>query len=155
MAGFSLALDSLKIGRLRGPLIADLAPAVVNSKVLCFNTYLWFSRYQGSPGGAAGKRHFIHIMYISMQTTESDDDSVLTSYSGVPGGKTMGPMTSERFCAPQRLSTSANAKGKAVPGEVRWHISPLLLDRSASTCLAHGYCAVSARRQQNVVLNTW
>lgn len=38
----------------------------------------------------------------------------------------MGPMTSERFCTPQRLSTSANAKGKAVPGEVRWFISPPL-----------------------------
>jgi hypothetical protein len=37
----------------------------------------------------------------------------------------MGPMTSERFCAPQRLSTSANAKGKAVPGEVRW-LRPVL-----------------------------
>ena len=71
MAVCSLTLDSLKIGRLRGPLIADLAPAVVNSKVLYFNTYLWFSRYHG---GVAGKRHFIHMMYISMQTTESDDD---------------------------------------------------------------------------------
>jgi hypothetical protein len=74
MAGCSLTLDSLKIGRLRGPLIVDLAPAVVNSKVLYFNTYLWFSRYEGSPGGAASIRHFIHIMYISMQTTERDDD---------------------------------------------------------------------------------
>jgi hypothetical protein len=36
----------------------------------------------------------------------------------------MGGMTSERFCAPQRFSTSANAKGKAVPGVVRW-LSPV------------------------------
>ena len=71
MAGCSLMLDSLKNGRLRGLLIADLAPAVVNSKELHFNTYLWFSRYQGR---AAGKHHFIQILYISMQTTESDDD---------------------------------------------------------------------------------
>lgn len=28
----------------------------------------------------------------------------------------MGPVTSKRFGTPQRLSTSANAKGKAVPG---------------------------------------
>ena len=62
---------------------------------------------------------FIHMFYITMQTTRGDDGWCLTSYSGVPGGKTMGPMTSERFCAPQSLSTSANAKGKAVPGKIR------------------------------------
>jgi hypothetical protein len=31
----------------------------------------------------------------------------------------MGPMISERFWAPQSLSTSVKAKGKAVPGEIR------------------------------------
>ena len=35
--------------------------------------------------------------------------------NGVPAGKTMGPRTSWRFAAPQRCSTSARAKGKAVP----------------------------------------
>jgi hypothetical protein len=37
----------------------------------------------------------------------------------------MGPMISERFWAPQSRSTSANAQGKAVPGEIRW-LSPVL-----------------------------
>ncbi len=36
----------------------------------------------------------------------------------------MGAMVSERFWAPQSRSTSANAKGKAVPGEIRW-LSPV------------------------------
>ena len=36
-------------------------------------------------------------------------------------------MTSERFCAPQRFSTSAKAKGKVVPDEVGYFSSPLLL----------------------------
>ena len=36
-------------------------------------------------------------------------------------------MTSDRFCVPQRFSTSAKAKGKVVPGEVGCFSSPLLL----------------------------
>lgn len=64
---------------------------------------------------------FIHMLYITMQTTRGDGGYSwrLTSYNGVPGGKTMGPMISERFWAPQSRSTSAKAKGKAVPGEIR------------------------------------
>ena len=38
----------------------------------------------------------------------------------------MGPMTSERFWAPQSLSTSAKAKGNAVPDEIKY-LSPVLL----------------------------
>jgi hypothetical protein len=95
---------------------------VVNHKEL-YVTYLLFFPCHGGRGGAAGERHLIHMVYITVQTTKGDDGGCLTSYSGVPGGNIMGPMTSERFCAPQRLSTSANAKGKAVPGEVRF-LSP-------------------------------
>jgi hypothetical protein len=69
----------------------------------------------------------------------------------------MGPMISERFWAPQSLSTSAKAKGKEVPGEIR-KLSPVLLwiearQRAWATAME---LQVSAQCQQKVMLpSTW
>jgi hypothetical protein len=53
-------------------LIAGLIPAGVNHKILHFDAYFGFSRCDGSSGGAS-ERLFIHMLYITMQTTGGDD----------------------------------------------------------------------------------
>ena len=97
MASCSLTLDSRNRPSEEEWSITGLTLAVANHKELYFN-YLWFSRCHGGPGRAAGERHFIHIVYTTVKAIGGvDDERFLTSYSGVPGGKTMGPMTSKRF----------------------------------------------------------
>lgn len=71
----------------------------------------------------------------------------------------MGPMTSERLCAPQSLSTSAKAKGKAVPGEDRWSSSLALFnieERQRAWSAASGSSHQRAPyRQRRLVITTW
>ena len=50
-----------------------LTPAVVNRKELYLNISHWYSRCHGSPGGAGGERHFIHMVHITVQTTRGDN----------------------------------------------------------------------------------
>ncbi len=71
----------------------------------------------------------------------------------------MGPITSERFCAPQSLSTSAKAKGKAVPGEVRWSSSLALFSieerQRAWSAASGGSYQRTPCHQRRLVTTTW
>lgn len=71
----------------------------------------------------------------------------------------MGPTTSERFCAPQSLSTSAKAKGKAVPGENRWSSSLALFNikgrQRAWPAASGGSHQRTPYRQRRLVITTW
>ena len=70
--GCSLTWNSaiwLQFTRTSDQSVAGLTSAVVNHRVIYFNTQLWFPHCHGSPGVAAGEHHFIHIVYITLQTT--------------------------------------------------------------------------------------
>jgi len=62
-------------------------------------------------GWQGASDHYVHFLLPA-----AHDVCTPSLHANVPGGKTMGPATSARFCFPQRSSTSVSAKGKVVPG---------------------------------------